>query len=272
MEINRYLERIRYSGRRTPDRQTLVALHQAHLLAIPYENLDIHLGRPLTLDMPAIYHKLVESGRGGWCYEMNGLFAWVLQELGFRVTLLASAVNRAAHGAAAERNHLILRVDLERPYLVDVGFGNGFRFPLPLQPGRYPVGFQDFELVKEADRWHLLDHGTGGPGYDFALEPRRMSDFAAQCQHLQTDPDSGFVRTTVCYRFTPTGFINLRGVVLRVFSATSTQEQSIEDEAHYASILRDQLGIRLAAGESARLWTQVWQRHQTWLAEQQVAG
>lgn len=264
MYISHYLDRIGYTGDLQPSAATLKALQQAHLLAIPYENLDIHLGRRLTLDTQAIYQKIVIEGRGGWCYEMNGLFAWALRELGFQVTLLASAVNRAAHGDRAERNHLILRVDLERPYLADVGFGNGFRFPLPLAAGRYPHDFQEFELVADDNHWRLLDLGTGGPGYDFTLEPRQMSDFAAQCQTLQTSPESGFVKNTVCYRFKPEGFINLRGAVLRRFRSTGMVEQTIADAGLYRTVLHDQFGLRLSVVEISQLWEAVRQRHESY--------
>lgn len=86
MEIGAYLERIGYTGECTITLQTLTAIHEAHLRAIPYENLDIHLGRTLSLDIEAIYDKIVTRRRGGWCYEMNGLLSWALRELGFAVT------------------------------------------------------------------------------------------------------------------------------------------------------------------------------------------
>src|SRR5688572_24693789 len=136
MEIEAYLERIGYTGARDASAATLRGVHRAHLYAIPYENLDIHLGRPLGLDVPGIYQKLVSERRGGWCYEMNGLLAWALRELGFAVDLLAGAVPRASAGETADGNHLVLLVRLpEGPYLADVGFGDGFLEPLPLREG-----------------------------------------------------------------------------------------------------------------------------------------
>ena len=148
MDINAYLDRIHYQGPRLPTRQVLFDVHRAHLRAITYENLDIHLGRTLTLDISHIFDKIVTRHRGGWCYEMNGLLAWALSELGFVVTLLPSAVNREKLGDKAERNHLILLVQLEQPYLVDVGFGNGFLQPLPLKPGHYRQDFLTYELAQ----------------------------------------------------------------------------------------------------------------------------
>src|SRR5262249_39813398 len=131
MQLNDYLARIGYTDSPAVNLETLTALHRAHLLKITYENLDIHLGRYLTLDERAIFEKIVTNRRGGWCYEMNGLFAWALREMGFSVRLMASAVNRVVNGDGAERGHLILLVEIDRPYLADVGFGNGFLTPLP---------------------------------------------------------------------------------------------------------------------------------------------
>ena len=81
--LNDYLERIHYRGSLEPTLDTLKALHRAHLMAVPYENLDLHLGRSLPLDQMRAVEKIVTQGRGGWCYEMNGVFAWVLREMGF---------------------------------------------------------------------------------------------------------------------------------------------------------------------------------------------
>lgn len=103
------------------------ALHRSHLYAIPYENLDIHLGRKLTLDPDHIYHKIVEERRGGWCYEMNGLFSQALRQMGFDVTLLGSSVGSPAQGGVdGDLDHLILLVQVDKqPWLADVGFGKG---------------------------------------------------------------------------------------------------------------------------------------------------
>src|SRR5712691_10879700 len=129
MQLDAYLNRIGHHGARKVDLETLIALHRAHLRTIPYENLDIPLGRTLSLDEATIYAKLVTARRGGWCYEMNGLFAWALQELGFSVMRLASTVGRQSPDME-DGSHLILLVKLDRPYLADVGFGNGLLEPI----------------------------------------------------------------------------------------------------------------------------------------------
>ena len=85
-------------------------MHRAHLLAVPFENLDIHLGRPISLDQDALFGKIVTRRRGGFCYELNGLFALLLRELGFEVTLLSAGVARADGGFGPEFDHLTLLV------------------------------------------------------------------------------------------------------------------------------------------------------------------
>lgn len=261
-----YLDRIAYTGPLRPDLATLRALHRAHLLAIPYENLDIHLGRPLGLAIERIAARLVDERRGGWCYEMNGLFAWALGQLGFEVQLISSAVSRATQGAAAEGNHLVLLVRLERPYLADVGFGNGFLEPLPLAEGLYRQAHRTFELAFADERWHFHPEPQDGPGYDFVTTPAQMADFAEQCRRQQTSPHSNFVRTTVCHRLTSDGIVSLRGAVLSVATAAGVERRTLAGPADYRATLRERFGLDLP--EAPALWEQIWARHQVWLAEQ----
>lgn len=268
MDISAYLDRIGYAGSREPTLDTLKRIHRAHLLAIPYENLDLHLGRTLSLDEALIFDKLVTRRRGGWCYEMNGLLAWALGALGYSVTRLASAVNRQEGGANADRNHLILRVDLDEPYLLDVGFGNGLLEPIPLRPGVYEQDRYTYRLEREGDLWQFHNQQHGGPGFEFTLEPRSMDDFAERCHYLQTSPESGFVRTTVCHRFIPDGIVTLRGAVLTRVTADGTDSATVDSEAEYTRLLRDTFGLDLPDHEIATLWHKVWTRHQEWLQEQ----
>lgn len=262
MKLEKYLQRIHYTGPRHVTYETLCQLHRAHLLAIPYENLDIHLGRKLTLELDHIYSKLVEEKRGGWCYEMNGLFAWVLRELGFEVTLLGSSVGAPAQGAEGDLDHLILLVYLEQPWLVDVGFGNGIFEPLPLRPGHYRQAFLDFRLEQQADKWAFHNHQHGGKGYGFTLHPRPLPGFASRCHELQTSPDSGFVRTTVCHYFTANGIFSLRGANLKRITPTGAVEEEITTLPRYRAVISEIFG--LAPTLANDLWEQVRARHLLW--------
>jgi N-hydroxyarylamine O-acetyltransferase len=268
MDLDLYLQRIGYRGPLEPNFDILRKLHRQHLLTIPYENFDIHLGRKIELDERAFFDKLVGQKRGGWCYEMNGLFAWVLREVGFEVRLLAGAV-RPVSEAKIEGNHLVLLVELERPYIVDVGFGDGFLEPLPLEEGEYRQDYLNFRLAKEGEWWIVHNHPNGGAKrYDFTLEPYELHQFAAKCHELQTSPASGFVRTTVSQRFTPQNILVLRGATFKAISEAGVTTRFIETEAEYRQVLAEYFGLDL--GDISALWPRVWQGHQEWLKQQEA--
>jgi N-hydroxyarylamine O-acetyltransferase len=265
VNLRAYLDRIGYTGLLEPTFETLRAIHRAHLFAIPYENLDIHLGRALTLDPDTIHQKIVLDGRGGWCFEMNGLFAWALRELGFQVMYLAGSVNRAVLGDAAEGNHLVLRVDLNgEAYMADVGFGDGILEPIPLREGRYVQDGFHFGLEWHGEAWVFRKFEGGGPGgFEFRLNPMQLSDFALRCGWLQTAPESGFVQAIVCQKPSSRGFITLRGAVLSVMTAGGESKRTLASADEFDAVLREHFGLELA--ESTCLWDHVWTRHLEWL-------
>jgi N-hydroxyarylamine O-acetyltransferase len=131
MDLQAYLRRMNYRGERAPTAATLRELHRAHLLAVPFENLDIHLGRPILLGQEALFDKIVRRRRGGFCYELNGLFALLLRGLGFEVTLLSAGVARAAGGFGPEFDHLTLLVttDPSTPRFLSVSKGRAGHRP-----------------------------------------------------------------------------------------------------------------------------------------------
>jgi N-hydroxyarylamine O-acetyltransferase len=267
MNLNTYLERINYTGSLEVTQQTLHALHRQHLLTIPYENLDIHLGRRLELDQKYIFEKIVTQKRGGWCYEMNTLFAWALREIGFDVTLLSGAVNRKREGDKAEGNHLVLLVMLGQPYLADVGFGD-LPEVLPLEEGSYQKDFMTVRLTKDGEWWRLHNHEYGGAkSFDFTLRPYQLSDFAAQCHRQQTSPDSGFVKTTVCQIFTREGFATLRGAVLQTVTRHGVAKRVLDFEKDYKKVLCETFGLELPTHD---LYKKVRQRHLDWLASNET--
>lgn len=258
--LSAYLKRIQFQGIPKPDLETLVSLHRSHLFAIPYENLDIHRGLYMPLDEDNFFDKLVRRRRGGWCYEMNGLLSRMLRQIGFDVTLLGATVNRRQNPLKGEGDHLILLVQLDRPYLVDVGFGNGLLEPIPLEVGTFEHHALQFRLDYEAPYWLFSNHAQGGAGFDFTLQRHELADFTARCHELQTLPESGFVRTTVCHRFAQEGIITLRGAVLRTVTGQEMTLQTIENGDHYRQVLGDLFDLHL--DDSERLWQHVWKRHQ----------
>lgn len=268
MHIDAYLERIAYAGPVQPDLATLTALHRAHLRTIPYENLDVQLSRPVTIERAPIFEKIVTGKRGGWCYEMNGLFGWALDQLGFRVTRSAGAVMREVNGAASVGNHLVLKVDLEEgTYLADVGFGDGSLDPIRVVPGPFVSEGFDFALSHGDDGWwRLHKYKSGGaPSFDFDLTPADETLLAARCDWLQSAADSVFVQNAVCQRHTADGLMVLRGRVLRQITPKGFDDRAIEDASEYVSVLDEIFGLRLP--DAASLWPQICARHEVVLAQ-----
>jgi N-hydroxyarylamine O-acetyltransferase len=262
MNLHTYFERIGYTGSLEPTIQTLNALQEAHLSAIPYENLDIHLGRTLPLSEARAYAKLVVEKRGGWCYEMNTLFAWALRQLGFDVQYLSSGVLRPG-GTTPDGDHLILLVN--GTHLADVGFGDGAIHALPLENGRYQAGFLEYGMDFNGTLWTMHNFPQSNTaGFVFCLEPRDLAYFAGRCHDLQTSSESGFVRTTVCQRMTRDAHHTLRGAVLTVLTATREQKRTLSGVEEYQHVLREIFKLELP--ESAALWDIIWARHQVWQA------
>jgi N-hydroxyarylamine O-acetyltransferase len=201
LNVSAYLHRINCAGPAVPTAETLREIHRAHLFAVPFENLDIHLGRKIVCDEAGFLHKIVNERRGGFCYELNGAFAALLRALGFRVTMLSARVARSDGGDSPEFDHLTLSVDLDEPWLVDVGFGDSFLEPLRLkamveqpQIGRtYRLkeveGVFGLEVMAD-DKWKRE--------YSFTLQPRQLSEFAYMCHYHQTSPESHFTSKRIC--------------------------------------------------------------------------
>jgi N-hydroxyarylamine O-acetyltransferase len=246
MNVDAYLHRLHYSGPRAPTLETLRALHHAHLLAVPFENLDIHRHTPIRLDEARFFDKIVTRRRGGFCYELNGLFAWLLRQLGFNVTLLSARVTNA-NGYGPEFDHLVLLVRLNERWLADVGFGDSFREPLRLDDSRPQTQpFGRYRLSAEGEQWTMVELDADGQaldGYTFTLQPRQLAEFAAMCHWQQTAPESHFVQNRVCTLATPTGRVTVSGQRLITTTDGQRHERPIADDAGYVAILHEQFGI-----------------------------
>jgi len=263
MKLDEYLSRVGLAAPVSRDLAGLTAVHHAHLRAIPYENLDVQLGRPVTIDSPAIYDKIVTRRRGGWCYEMNGLLGWALGEMGFDVTRATGAVVREFKGVAAEGNHLVLRVQLpEGLYLADVGFGDGPFDPIRIAPGGFEAAGFGFNL-EEADPgwWRLRNHKFGGaPCFDFNLECADEAVLRERCEFLQTSPLSPFVQNLTAQRFVPGGLAILRGKVLRRVTPDGFTDTVLNTADELLETLaRD---FSLDVPEVATLWPKIGERHE----------
>ncbi len=248
LDVDRYLQRIDYSGSTVPTLETLSALHQAHLLAVPFENLDIHLGRAIVLDEKALYDKIVERRRGGFCYELNGLFAALLRALGFRVALLSAGVAHAEGGFGPEFDHLLLVVDLQERWLADVGFGDSFLELVRLVTGEQVQGGRVYRVDWNDERCILLrrEAGEGEEAmYRFTLEPHELTDFTDRCRYHQSSPQSHFTQHRVCTRMTARGKVTLSDTRLIVTTDRQREEQPVTDERAYTAALRKYFDIDL---------------------------
>lgn len=249
VNLTAYLRRIGYNGPVAPTAETLRKVHLAHMLTVPLENLDILAGRAIVLDVVRFYEKIVEHGRGGFCYELNGLFGALLRQLGFTVVLLSA---RVCDGAIiAEFDHLALRVNVPgeaASWLADVGYGDGFLQPLQLIENiEHAEADFTYRLSRDAHRWFIARrvHGEWNLMYDFTLQPHELSEFAGMCHYHQTSPDSPFTRRRICSRATPTGRVTLADMRLIVTNNGDREERLLRSEEEYRSALREYFNLVL---------------------------
>ena len=184
-EAAAYLARLGTAAPEAPTLAALTSLHRTHLVAVPFETLDISLGRPVRLDLASLLSKVVDARRGGYCYELNGLFAALLRHLGYAVDLVSARVATSDGGLTDPFDHLALVVNspvLDGPVLADVGFGDGFIEPLPLRHGvvAHERG-KDVGLVREGG-WLALPRARGRREVAHAV---RLHDRAAPARGLR---------------------------------------------------------------------------------------
>lgn len=248
------------------DRETLARLQRAHVTSVPFETFSINGdpvgGRPgggVSLSLPALYEKVVDRERGGFCFELNGAFGWLLGELGFDVTRLSARMVSAIDLPA---NHHPVLVTLDQPYLVDAGMGEPMlRRPLPLDAGDSAppdeAGVQ--WRVTESDRPdadYLLQYREGGETwadrYVFDTTPRSLDYFAATCDYLQSAPESGFVGDPTATLATSDGSVKLKPDRFTITRGGETHERSV-DESAYHDVLADEFGIVFPDDETTAL-------------------
>ena len=265
MQLSDYFERIGWSGAIAPTRDTLGALMRAHNHSIPFENLDVQLGRALSTAPEAAYRKIVENGRGGWCYEQNGLFGLMLSELGYEVTRVAAAVMRLDRGDISSSNHLCLLVRCPgetQTFLVDVGFGGSLWRPIELRRSEhehtpYRVGLRSLD----DGHWQFYeDLGDGEFSYDFIAEPADEDAMAARCDYLQTNPESSFVLNLVAQRRSPDSHSSLRGRVLSTSTTSGKETRTVDSADELLATLSDIFGLDVP--EIGKTWPKILARHE----------
>lgn len=245
-DLTAYLQRIAYDGPLEPTLETLRRLHRAHMLAVPFENLSIHIREEIILDDRALFSKIVKQRRGGFCYELNGLFAFLLRALGFDVAKLSAGVTGEDGGFDPDFDHMALMVRLEDRWLADVGFGDSFIEPLRLDERAEQL--QDgisYRIESEGERLILLrrEGEMWKPQYRFSLTPYEYHDFEEMCRYHQTSPLSPFTRKRVCTRPTFDGRITLSDLRFIATSKDCREERELSGEEECLVVLREHFGI-----------------------------
>ncbi len=252
LDLQAYLARIGYTGDLAPTIETLTGIHRAHVLSIPFENLDILLGRPIRLDMESLQEKLVRLGRGGYCFEQNSLFAAVMEHLGFQVTRLAARV-RMGDERSTPRTHMVLAVDIDGArWLADVGFGGDTLLdPIALE-GDEPVrqGAWAFRMGLEDEVRVLRGHRSDGwmDLYAFTEEPQLPVDYEVANHFTSTWPRSPFVSKVVVQRSGLDERWMLIDDEVRVERPGGTERHTVASPQELLSVLADRFGLVFPEG------------------------
>ena len=228
----------------------LRSLHKKHLLSIPFENLDIHLGRPIILSQDAFFEKIITHRRGGFCYELNGSFAALLTSLGFKVRMLSARVARKNGGFTPEFDHMTLMVTVKDRWLADVGFGESFTEPKRLDfEGPQTDNGRIYRITRRArgrllSRWDR-EKNLWEPQYLFSLRPRSLGDFVRRCLYQQTSPNSHFKKGRVCSLLTRNGRVTLTDTKLIVTRGRRRIERPVNTQGEFDRLLRRWFDIDL---------------------------
>jgi N-hydroxyarylamine O-acetyltransferase len=229
------------------DAAALRDLHQVHQMTMPFENLSIHLAEPISLEPESLLAKVVTRRRGGFCYELNGAFALLLEALGAQVSRVAARVS-GGNGLGPPFDHLALIVRLadgSGPWLADVGFGSHSAYPLLLgsrEVQHDPAG--DFVLAETADD-DLDVYRDGILQYRVEQRNRELADFVPTCWYQQTSPHSHFTRSVICSLMTGDGRVSISGRTVIRTSAGARTEQELPDDQAVLAAYRDIFGIVL---------------------------
>ena len=250
MNLNTYFDRIQYIGDTSPTLANLRDIHRAHLMTIPFENLSIHIPRPIILEESALFEKIVNEKRGGFCFEQNGLFYAVLTELGYDVQRLEANVHHEGGDYGVPMNHMCLLVTIDGiRYLADVGFGASFIEPLMIDtPDIQAQSVGRFKIEIEGNTAYYYSQGIGadtmGIGYRFFFTPHTLADYETACHYMQTSPQTHFTQKRVCSRWSEQGRITLSD---DKFISTTWDGQRTEimiaDETQWHDVLSQNFGI-----------------------------
>ncbi len=249
MDIEKYLHRISYSGSLEPRLDVLKKLQIKHLLSIPFENLDIHNNTQIELSIDRVFEKIVIQNRGGFCYELNGIFFELLIALNFSAKRISARVFNKNKGYGEEFDHFAIIVSFnDEEYLVDVGFGDFTFEPLKLvldeiqndKNGEYIIDKYDDRYF----RVNKVENGNNTPEYIFKTDKRALKDYREMCIYHQTSPNSHFTIKRLISLPTENGRITISGNKLKITEFGSTSETEIKSETEFKKLLNDLFNIK----------------------------
>ncbi|MFC7679796.1 arylamine N-acetyltransferase [Paenibacillus sp. GCM10028914] len=249
-DVKRYLERIGYNGPTDISIEVLAQLQEHHIYTVPYENLDILGGIPLSLEIPNLFDKIVTRRRGGYCFELNALFGWLLQELGFHVTHYFGRFWRGETDTPMKRRHHILHVEIDnRRFIADVGAGSSPLQPLELIENIEQIQGDETYLLQHSAPygWMLYERKNGylDPIYSFTEEENLPQDYLTTSYWCQYSPESVFNKGAKVYIRTREGRNTVDGQEFRIFSSKGVHTFSPSNPLEYADALLTHFGIRL---------------------------
>lgn len=266
MEVRTYLDRLGYRGSREATAESLRALHTAHTFAVPFENLDIHLRRTISLDPAVLYDKIVSRRRGGFCFELNGLFALLLERLGFSVRHLMARVVWGQTDVTPLSHRVLLVETGGEQWIADVGFGgNGLITAIPLAAGHEEQQYADrFRVMTAQDRQEsaepvrthrpeyridCLVKDVWEPMYVFTTVSYLPVDYAYANYFHSHSPESVFTQKRLCTKPTPNGRIILQNRALKIRYDGKSQTEAVKTPEAYQAMLREHFGIALSENE-----------------------
>ncbi len=253
MKLDNYLRRIDYRQNPQNNLQTLNELHKKHVFAIPFEDLDIHLKKPLRIDVASLYQKIVVEKRGGFCYELNFLFYSLLKELGFDVQIISARIYEKKEKLGVEFDHLAIIVQLEEKWLIDVGFGNLFTEPMkiPSKIDNYVYKERDsiYKINQLSESNYILSESKKGYKfkkiYAFDTNPRKIEEFYEQIDFKQYSEESYFVKNKICTIPTNQGRITLFNNKFIKTIGEEKQERTIQNDEEFYQILKEEFDIHI---------------------------
>lgn len=248
--LQAYFDRIGYSGGTEPNYETFRNLHIAHTMTVPFENLDIFLGKDIKIDIDSLYNKIVLGKRGGYCFEMNTLFGYVLRQLGFEVHDLLGRVFVNEDTAFALLHHVLLVTIGEKRYLADVGFGgNGLIAPILLEDGTVDKQFNDtFKIVYKPERGYILQFLINNEfrnSYTFTLTPYMPVDYLAPNYFCSHYPESLFTRQKMCTIPTKEGRIIMSDMEFKIRTPGGTERFEAATPDEFNALIKKYFGIEI---------------------------